>query len=61
MNKKLLAFALLAALGGEIGKPKKLSKGKDRNSPAIRLAERKRAMRAEKLKHNQKKLECGEP
>ena len=52
MNKKLLAFAVLAGLGGEIGKPKKFSKGKDRNSPAIQLVERKRAMRAEKLKNN---------
>ena len=52
MKKYLLA--VMAALGGEIWKPKKSKRGKNPNNPAVRLAEQKRAMRAEKLKRNMK-------
>ena len=52
MKKYLLA--VMAALGGKIWKPKKSKRGKNPNNPAVRLAEQKRIMRAEKLKRNMK-------
>ena len=59
MNPKTrLALLLTTALGAEQGmlwKPKKFKPGKNPESPALKMAERKRQMRAEKLKNQLKK------